>query len=31
MLDVLVTTGAGNIPLGGSDIWVNIFLKEVIK
>lgn len=30
MLDVLVTTGAGNIPLGGSDIWVNIFLKEVV-
>ena len=30
MLDVLVTTGAGNVPIGGSDIWVNIFLKEVV-
>lgn len=30
MLDVLVTTGAGNVPIGGSDIWVNMFLKEVV-
>lgn len=29
MFDVLVTTGAGNIPMGGSDIWVNDFLKNV--
>jgi hypothetical protein len=29
MFDVLVTTGAGNVPMGGSDIWVNNFLKYV--
>ena len=30
MLDVLVTTGAGNVPISGSDIWVNMFLNEVL-
>ena len=29
MFDVLVTTGAGNVPMGGSDIWVNNFLENV--
>ena len=29
MYDVLVTTGAGNVPMGGSDIWVNNFLQYV--
>ena len=29
MFDLLVTTGAGNIPMGGSDIWVNNFLEYV--
>lgn len=30
MFDVLVTTGAGNITFGGSDIWVNNFVENVI-
>ena len=30
MFDLLVTTGAGNVPMGGSDIWVNNFLKHVV-
>ena len=30
MFDVLVTTGAGNVPMGGSDIWVNNFLENVV-
>lgn len=30
MFDVLVTTGAGNVTMGGSDIWVNNFIKYVI-
>lgn len=30
MFDVLVTTGAGNITFGGSDIWVNKFIEYVI-
>ena len=29
MFDLLVTTGAGNVPMGGSDIWVNNFLENV--
>jgi hypothetical protein len=29
MFDVLVTTGAGNVLMGGSDIWVNNFLENV--
>lgn len=29
MYDILVTTGAGNVPMGGSDIWVNNFLEFV--
>ena len=30
MFDLLVTTGAGNVPMGGSDIWVNNFLQYVV-
>jgi len=30
MFDLLVTTGAGNVPMGGSDIWVNNFLENVV-
>ncbi len=30
MFDILVTTGAGNVPMGGSDIWVNNFLENVV-
>jgi len=30
MFDLLVTTGAGNVPMGGSDLWVNNFIENVI-
>ena len=30
MFDVLVTTGAGNVTFGGSDIWVNKFIEYVV-